>query len=57
MKFNKLLLFVTTLLLLIVDFLTFHDFFEAHTPKDWLILTLSITFLIYVARAAFKKDW
>ena len=52
---NKLLFGVTTALLLIVDFLTFHDLFEPHTLKDWLILVVSITFFIFAARVDFKK--
>ncbi len=55
MNLNALLLGITLALLIIIDFFTFHDVFEPHTFKDWLILAVSITFFTYVARVAFQK--
>jgi hypothetical protein len=52
---SKLLLGVTLVLLVIVNFLAFHDFFEAHTFRDWLMLAGSITFFIYAFGVTYKK--
>ena len=36
-----LLLGAAVILLLVADFLAFHDLFEPHTARDWLMLTAS----------------
>ena len=38
---NNLLICVASLLLLFVNWLVFHDFREAHTVRDWLMLVAS----------------
>ena len=40
-KWLVLALGATVVLLLFADFLTFHDLFEPHTAKDWIILVAS----------------
>ena len=35
-------LVATVVLLLFADFLAFHDLFEPHTGKDWLVLVASV---------------
>ena len=39
---NNLLVLITSLLLLFVNWLAFHDLREAHTVRDWLMLTASV---------------
>lgn len=43
------------LLLLVINWLTFHDFLEPHTTRDWLLLLTSILILIYFGKNYFKK--
>lgn len=56
MKTNKVLMWIITLLLLFVDWATFHDFLEPHTPRDWLTLLASILVIFYFAKEYFKKS-
>ncbi len=46
LSMNNLLVLAASLLLLFVDWLTFHDFREAHTLRDWLMLIASV--LVFV---------
>ena len=41
-RWDALLLGAVLLTLLIADFLAFHDLFEPHSVKDWLILAASV---------------
>lgn len=41
MKWSTMLLASAVGLLLLADFLTFHDLFEPHTVRDWLVLAAS----------------
>lgn len=41
--------------LLAVDWLTFHDFLEPHTIRDWLILLASILVFFYFAKELSRK--
>lgn len=43
---DTLLMLVAGLLLLIVNWLVFHDFREPHTVRDWLILLASLLVLL-----------
>lgn len=52
MRWNSLLLGALVTLLLVADFLTFHDVLEPHSVKDWLILIASLLAVAYVARLA-----
>jgi hypothetical protein len=42
LSLNHLLVLVASLLLLFVNWLAFHDFHEAHTVRDWLMLIASV---------------
>ena len=50
LKIDNLLILVASLLLLVVNWLAFHDFHEAHTVRDWLILTGSVLVFLKFAR-------
>jgi hypothetical protein len=45
---------IIVFLLLVVDWLAFHDIFEPHTLRDWLTLVSSILVFFYIA-ASFSK--
>ena len=44
-----LLAAVIAALLVVVDFLAFHDITEAHTLRDWLMLVASLLVFVYLA--------
>lgn len=53
MKWSVVALGATVVLLLLADFLAFHDLFEPHTGKDWLVLAASVLAVVcLVAEAA-----
>jgi hypothetical protein len=41
MKWSTVSLAAAVVLLLLADFLAFHDLFEPHTVRDWLMLAAS----------------
>ncbi len=47
MQTQKTLVYLIVFLLLVINFLTFHDIFEPRTLKDWLILAVSILLGFY----------
>jgi hypothetical protein len=47
----------TSLLLLVVNWLAFHDFREAHTVRDWLMLLASILVLFQFAREVWNRNF
>ena len=47
---DNLLVLLASILLLFVNWLAFHDFREAHTVRDWLMLIASILVLLKFAR-------
>lgn len=49
MRWTVIVLGATIVLLLLADFLAFHDLFEPHTVKDWLILVASILAVVSFA--------
>ena len=49
---DTLLMIAASLLLLVVNWLAFHDFGEAHTVRDWLMLLASV--LVFVQ---FAREW
>jgi len=49
-KIDDLFITVATILLLFVNWLAFHDFREAHTVRDWMMLVASILVFIEFAR-------
>ena len=57
LKTDTLLMVVATLLLLAVNWLAFHDFREAHTVRDWLMLLASVLVFIQFARVFWKQNF
>jgi hypothetical protein len=49
MKWSTLSLTSAVALLLLADFLAFHDLFEPHTVRDWLMLAASALALVGLA--------
>jgi hypothetical protein len=49
-RFDYLLVGIASLLLMAVNWLAFHDFLEAHTTRDWLMLFASVLVFIHFAR-------
>jgi hypothetical protein len=47
---DRLLIIAASLLLLLVDWLAFHDLLEVHTVRDWLMLVATALVLIEFAR-------
>jgi len=53
LNLDNLLVLMASLLLLFVNWLAFHDFREAHSVRDWLMLIASVlVFLKFV-----KEFW
>ena len=50
LNLDNLLVLMTSLLLLFVNWLAFHDFREAHTVRDWLMLIASVLVFLKFAR-------
>jgi hypothetical protein len=55
MKWDGLLLIAVVVLLVLVDLLTFHDVFEPHSVRDWLILAVSILVFTYVVKVWIQR--
>jgi hypothetical protein len=53
-KTDNVLMVAASLLLLAVNWFAFHDFREAHTVRDWLMLLASVLVFIQFARE-FRK--
>ncbi len=54
---DNLLMIVASLLLLFVDWLAFHDFFEAHSVRDWLMLLASVLVFVQFAREFWSRNF
>ena len=52
---KRLITVVTILLLLAVDWLTFHDLFEPHTVRDYLTLAASLLVFLYIGLDVLRK--
>lgn len=50
MNLRMILAALIALLLIVVDWLAFHDLAEAHTLRDWLMLLASILVFAYLAQ-------
>ncbi len=48
---DNILMAFASVLLLFVNWLAFHDFPEAHTGRDWLMLLTSILVVVQFLRA------
>jgi hypothetical protein len=57
LNLNNLLILITSLLLLFVNWLAFHDFHEAHTVRDWLMLSASVLVFLKFARELWNRDF
>ena len=55
MNTDNLLVIVASLLLLFVNWLAFHDFREAHSVRDWLMLIASLLVLLKFAREFWNR--
>jgi hypothetical protein len=56
-KTDTFLMVAASLLLLAVNWLAFHDFREAHTVRDWLMLLASVLVFIQFARAFWQRNF
>jgi hypothetical protein len=54
---DHLLMIAASLLLLVVNWLAFHDFREVHTMRDWLMLVASALVLIQFAREFWNRNF
>jgi hypothetical protein len=52
---DDLIMLVTAVLLLFIDWLAFHDFLEAHTIRDWLMLVATGPVFIQFGSAVWKE--
>ena len=52
MKWLMLFLAAAVILLLLSDLLAFHDLFEAHTVRDWLVLIATALAVVALARGS-----
>jgi len=57
LNINNLLMLITSLLLLFVNWLAFHDFREAHTVRDWLMLVASVLVFLKFAREFWNRQF
>ena len=49
MKWSILALAAVFVLLLVADFLAFHDVFEPHTGTEWIVLVASVLAVVALA--------
>ena len=56
-KTDTLLILLASLLLLFVDWLAFHDLFQAHTVRDWLMLLASVLVFVQFARDFWNRNF
>ena len=54
---DNLLMITASLLLLVVNWLAFHDVHEAHTVRDWLMLVASVLVLLQFAREFWSRNF
>jgi hypothetical protein len=57
LKIDNVLMITASLLLLIVNWLAFHDFREAHTVRDWLMLIASVLVILKFAREFWLRNF
>jgi hypothetical protein len=57
LKTDTYLMAVATFLLLVVNWLAFHDFREPHTVRDWLMLLASLVVFVEFARIFWKRNF
>jgi hypothetical protein len=54
---DNLLILAASFLLLAVNWLTFHDFREPHTMRDWLMLAASALVFLQFAREFWNRNF
>ena len=54
---DNLLIVAASLLLLVVNWLAFHDFREQHTVRDWLMLVASALVFVQFAREFWNRNF
>ena len=54
---DNLLMVAASLLLVVVNRLAFHDFREAHTVRDWIMLVASALALFQFARQFWNQNY
>jgi hypothetical protein len=52
---DRVLIVTASILILFVDWLAFHDVFEVHTVRDWLMLLASALVLAEFARLLWRS--
>jgi len=55
LSIDNVLMVAASLLLLLVNWLAFHDLREAHTVRDWLMLFASMLVVIRFARILWNR--
>jgi hypothetical protein len=55
MKWTMLALGAAVVLLLLADFLAFHDLFEPHTGTEWLMLGASVLAIVALAGVSMAR--
>ena len=53
---DSLLMIAASLLLLVDNWLAFHDFREAHTVRDWLMLLASVLVFFQFVRELWNRN-
>ena len=53
---DNLLMLAASLLLVLVNWLAFHDIREAHTVRDWLMLIASTLVIVQFARIFWSRS-
>jgi hypothetical protein len=54
---DDLLMLMASLLLLVVNWLAFHDFHEIHTVRDWIMLIASVLVYLEFAREFWNRHF
>jgi hypothetical protein len=53
---DNVIIIAASLLLLVVNWLAFHDFREAHTVRDWLMLLATVLVFFQFARQFWNRN-
>ncbi len=57
LNIDTLIMIAASLLLLFVNWLAFHDFREAHSMRDWLMLLASVLVFFQFARELWNRNF
>jgi len=57
LNLNNLLVLTASLILLFVNWLAFHDFYEVHIVRDWLMLIASVLVFLKFAREFWHRHF